>query len=637
MKKTIAVILSIIIALTLSVQSFAAVIDREEFYPIIIVPGYSSSGLYLQNEDGTKTHVWGIDTELILKRVIARSIDLAKGVKELTKGNAQLVADTVGVEFAQMFEHMRCNPDGTSVYNIHTYTSTAADSNNTYLLENEDGKYMYEQEIMAMFGSYIGEDWNDYIFNFSTDFRMNVEKCAADLDKYIDSVLEYTGAEKVNIYCVSHGGQVGATFLNLYGEQKADKINNVLLTIPAIGGSTIAYAFYTGDIKFDEENLLYFIENGMMFENDYHWLMSNENLNFIDEVLCCLLPYIKNVMGYWGSMLDFVPANDYESIRNTCFDAEESAPLLEKSDRFHREIYPSMAQRLQACVDAGINVYIVAGMGNKDIVGRGESGDAIISTSSSTGAVCAPFGKRFANGYETLRTVCGDRTHNHLSPSMEVDASTCYLPEYTWFVDGFYHGMTVKSDYNTELITRLMFTDDRIDIYTYKEFPQFHADTNRCQAVFAHFNQSVEGYVSQADNTLVVENCSKKYPLRIISVSCGGMELDFENLFLKEIPVGGKIETPFNGEIPCVSGVKTEITVNYVQPGALTPIGSRTFDFTVMNGEKVGFDSENPIVASNSPQDSMLDMILSFIPQLGMQKLITMVYNALKALVFNII
>ena len=637
MKKTLAVILSIIIALTLSVQSFAAVIDREEFYPIIIVPGYSASGLYMQNEDGTKTHVWGIDTELILKRVLARSIDLARGVKELTKGNAQLIADTVGPEFAQMFEHMRCNPDGTSVYDVHTYTSTAADSNNTYLLENEDGKYMYEQEIMAMFGSYIGEDWNDYIFNFSTDFRMNVEKCAANLDRYIDSVLEYTGAEKVNIYCVSHGGQGGATFLNLYGEKKADKINNVLLTIPAIGGSTIAYAFYTGDIKFDEENLLYFIENGMMFEDDYHWLMSNENLNFIDEVLCCLLPYIKNVMGYWGSMLDFVPANDYESIRNTCFNSEESAPLLEKSDRFHREIYPSMAQKLQACVDAGINVYIIAGMGNKDIVGRGEAGDAIISASSSTGAACAPYGKRFANGYETLKTVCGDSTHNHLSPSMEVDASTCYLPEYTWFVDGFYHGMTVKSDYNTELITRLMFTDDRIDIYTYEEFPQFHADTNRCQAVFAHFNNSVEGYVSQTDNTLVVENCSKKYPLRLVSVSCGGMELDFDNSFLKEIPVGGKIEIPFKGEIPCASGVKTEVTVNYVQVGAVTPIGSRTFDFTVMNGEKVSFDSENPIVSSNSPQDSLLDFILKFISQPGMQKLITMLYNTLKALILNII
>ena len=93
------------------------------------------------------------------------------------------------------------------------------------------------------------------------------------------------GAEKVNLYCVSHGGQVGATFLNLYGEKKADKLNNVLLTVPAIGGASIAYGFFTGDIKFDEENLLYFIENGMMFENDYHWLLANENLDFIDDIL----------------------------------------------------------------------------------------------------------------------------------------------------------------------------------------------------------------------------------------------------------------------------------------------------------------------------------------------------------------
>ena len=79
------------------------------------------------------------------------------------------------------------------------------------------------------------------------------------------------------------------------------------------------------------------------------------------------------------------------------------------------------------------------------------------------------------------------------------------------------------------------------------------------------------------------------------------------------------------------------MTVNYVQVGADTPIGSRTFDFTVMNGEKVSFDSENPIVSSNSPQDSLLDFILKFISQPGMQKLITMLYNTLKALILNII
>ena len=121
MKKIIAVILSLIIALTLSVQTFAVEVRRDDFYPIVIVPGYSSSGLYMNNEDGTKTHVWGIDTNLIIKRVLARSIDLAKGINKLTKGNAKYIADIVGGEFAEMFEHMRCNPDGSSVYDVHTY------------------------------------------------------------------------------------------------------------------------------------------------------------------------------------------------------------------------------------------------------------------------------------------------------------------------------------------------------------------------------------------------------------------------------------------------------------------------------------------------------------------------------------
>lgn len=636
MKKIISVALSLIVAFLISVQCFAAELNHKDFYPIIIVPGYSSSGLYMNNEDGTKTHVWGIDMNLIFKRVLARSVDLAKGIRKLTNGDAKYIADTVGGEFTKMFEHMRCNPDGTSVYDVHTYTSVAADSSNTYLLANEDGKYMYEQEIMGMYGSYIGEDWNDYIFNFSTDFRMNVEQCAADLDKYIDSVLEYTGAEKVNLYCVSHGGQVGATFLNLYGKQKADKINNVLLTIPAIGGAGIAYGFYTGNIKFDEENLLYFIENGMMFENDYHWILANNNLDFIDDVLYYFLPYARYIMEYWGSMLDFVPKDDYESVRNNYFDSEKAKSLLEKSDRFHNEIYPSMTQKLQGCVDAGINVYIIAGTGNPDIIGYEATGDAIIPTFSASGATCAPYGQRFSDGYQTLGTVCDNKTHNHLSPSMEVDASTCYLPEYTWFVDGFYHGMTIKSDYNTALITKLMFSDERIDVRNDDEFPQFHADSNRCQAVFAKFNNSAEGYVSQDDTAIVIENCSKKYDLKIISVFCNGMNIKFDEAHMKEIPVGEKIEIPFSGEISEVGGVKTEITVNYIQPGAITPFGSRTFDFTVMNGETVPYDINNPLISSNLPQDNILNLVLSYIPQAGWQKFVAMIYNAVKALMLNI-
>ena len=120
-----------------------------------------------------------------------------------------------------------------------------------------------------------------------------------------------------------------------------------------------------------------------MFENDYHWLLANENLDFIDDILHYFLPYVHHIMEFWGSMWDFVPYEEYDKIRDSYLDSNASADLIERTDRFHHEIYPSMTQRLRACVDAGINVYIIAGTGNRDIIGYKATGDAIIPTSSS--------------------------------------------------------------------------------------------------------------------------------------------------------------------------------------------------------------------------------------------------------------
>lgn len=631
MKKALSVFLAVVIALLVSVNAFALSIDREEYYPIIVVAGYASTSLYVDNGDGTKTHAWGVEIDKILLRVLARIVDLSVGIDKLTKGDAQYVADVVGEEFTEMFDCLRCNPDGSSAYNIKKYCNDAADSNYAYLYEYEDGNYTFEPEIMAMYGEYIGEDWKDYIFNFNTDFRQSAVDCAADLDKYVDSVLEYTGSDKVNLYCVSHGGQVAATYLNLYGKEDADKLNNVLLTVPAIGGAGIAYDFFSGNIDFGEDNLMRFIENGMMFEEDIHWLTAEENLDFLDDVVTDLIPYFNQVMGYWGSMWDFIPADKYEEIRET-LDPTESAALLAKSDYYHNTIRPSMWTKLQDCIDEGINVYIIAGYGSNDIAGANVNSDAIIPTESSTGATCAEYGKRFNDGYQALGTQCDNEAHNHVSPDMEVDASTAYLPEQTWYIKGLYHGMTLKSDYGEALITQLMFSDELASIYTYEEFPQFHADSNRCQTVTAYFNNSVEGYVSSADNKLVVENCSKKHELRLISISCDGMDIKFENSFNTVIPVGGKVEIGFTGEIPQTSNALAHVTVNCVSIGAVTPFVSRTLDFTIKNGTSCAFDSENAQISNTLENDGLLNFIISFIPSLAVQKVVIMFYNTTKAL-----
>lgn len=635
MKKILCVILSLVLALCVSVNTLALSFDRDEYYPIIVVAGYGSSAEYVQNDDGTATHAWGLDADLIISRILARIVDLGKGIGKLTAGNAKYIADVVGEEFEKMFEPLRCNPDGSSVYNVKLYCDTVEKTNYTYLNENEDGMYLFEPEIMAMYGEYIGENWTDYVFNFNTDFRQSVTDCAADLDGYIDGVLEYTGADKVNLYCVSHGGQVAATYLNIYGKDDADKLNNVLLTVPAIGGAGIAYDFFNGGFDFGEENLLTFIENGMMFEDDWHWLVAEENLGFLDDLLTYLQPHLNEVMGYWGSMWDFVPADSYERLKSEYLDPDDCAGLIAKADYFHNEIYPGMWTKLGDCIDAGINVYVIAGCGSNDIAGADVNSDAIIPTPSSTGAVCAAFGSRFNDGYTPLGTQCRNPAHNHLSPDMEIDASTAYLPEQTWFIKGLYHGMTLKSDYGEALITRLMFDDDLADVHKFAEFPQFHADTNRCQSVTAYFNAGTEGYVSSADTGLIVENCSKKHALRLISVSCDGMDLKFDSCAGIQIPVGESVEIGFTGDIPEVSGVLSHVTVNYILEGSFTPIGSRTLAFTVNNGEAAAFDASAPEISNKPADDALLSFILRLIPSAALDKLTAIIYNAVKALIVN--
>ena len=76
-------------------------------------------------------------------------------------------------------------------------------------------------------------------FVFTCDFRMGAVECANKLKGFVDAVLEYTGKDKVNILAVSHGGQVSSTYITLYGSE--GKVNNAVLTVPAIGGAGIAY------------------------------------------------------------------------------------------------------------------------------------------------------------------------------------------------------------------------------------------------------------------------------------------------------------------------------------------------------------------------------------------------------------
>jgi hypothetical protein len=113
------------------------------------------------------------------------------------------------------------------------------------------------------------------------------------------------------------------------------------------------------------------------------------------------------------------------------------------------------------------NIGILANYGSHIGTGKEVDSDFIIDTVNTSGATPATFGERFPEGYKQLNTTCTDPTHNHVSPTRTLDASTCYLPENTWFNYEQYHTQTWWDTYTRALLLELVLTDNIKDVHAY--------------------------------------------------------------------------------------------------------------------------------------------------------------------------
>lgn len=625
MKKFIAVLLSLAIVVTSCIAvSASGSLDKDDInteYPLIIVAGYSASSLYYGDSPETGEIVWGLNMDDIINRVLENIVELGIGLGAMTAGNAEIIAATLGEEMNELFEKMRCNPDGSSVYELKRVVATADETNNANLKERyPNGNHRHEQEMAVEFTEYIGDE---NIYNFTCDFRMGVESCANQLDELVQDVKKHSGKEKVNILAVSHGGQVTATYLTLFGWK--NDVDNAVLTVPAIGGAGIAYDAMTAQVNFDEECLIRFIEHGTRTEEDYNWLVKAQQLGFIDDIFNALVPHIFPSLGYWGSLWDFIPLEKYEDTKKMLLDAEESAPLIEKSDRFHYEIYPKISEKLQECIDNGMNISIISGTGNRIVTGLNENSDAIITTASSTGAAVAPYGERFADGYVQIND-CGGK--NKVSPDMTIDASTAYLPDNTWFVNGLFHGMTYWDNYSRSLMMTLLFTDNITDVYSDPAYPQFRDTSNPSSAVYAEFKNCQPGIINGETDTLVITNCCWENDVRLSAISCDGIDLSFETVNpFETLAPGESVELKFSGEIPAVSAKSVNITVYYTMK-TITPVGYRTQYFTIENGEAVEETEGYVSAEAKTPFDFLfIEPVDSLLRTLGLKELFSMTFT----------
>ncbi len=594
-KKGLSLILSIVLLCSVFLTTVGAAVQFEgeiSDYPVIMVAGYSSSELVKVEENGERTRIWGLDMNSILDRVINRIYDLGKGLVLTAKGDAQYLGTVLGEEIEAELEYMKINPDGTSKYNIQVENTAVEETNMKYILDNGlPLEYINEDKISYEIAEYVGEE---NMFFYTNDWRQSVYDCAVGLDEYIQKVKEYTGKDKVNIIAVSHGGQVSAVYLSLFGYKQ--DVDNAVLTVPAIGGAGMAYDALTGDVAVDEYMLVWYLQHGFDADGKYEWLVKAQQFGFLDNVVKAAVPYIHNVIGYWGSIWDFVPLEYYDELKAQRLDPVENAAIIEKSDMVHYEIMANYHDNLQKCVnDYGINVSIIAGTGVPCVTGLRTNADALIRTTDSTGALCAPYEKRFNDGYTGAGTMCSDPTHDHVSPSFEVDASTGFLPENTWYVDGLFHGMTFHDPYSRSLALKNLLTDEIVNVHSDPNYPQFHESTNTNYAVFVRFDSSAEGFVGSNDKYLVIKNLSLNYPVKVTSIIFEGADFVAHTMGMKELAPGQEMKISLTGKLPKVSNALMQVKINYEMVDNTTSlIGERVCKFKIMNGASVAYDEEKP-------------------------------------------
>ena len=208
-----------------------------------------------------------------------------------------------------------------------------------------------------------------------------------------------------------------------------------------------------------------------------------------------------------------------------------------------------------------------------------------------------PFGKRFADGYKGLGTNCNDETHNHISPSGEIDATTAFLPENTWFVDGQHHAMFQYENYGLDLAAKAVCTDELKNIYSDPDYPQFRVSDNPHRGVYAEFDKSSSGYINVDDTKLIIENTYKDNKIRLVSVRANGIDIKFDDVRGVVLKPGEKLELPFSGDVDRADTLKSVVTVRYLKIDSISTVTERTFNFSVLSenvpvGNKVIVDNE---------------------------------------------
>ncbi len=453
---------------TVSCEEDLKNLDRD--VPIVYVTGLEHEyykGLSTETEEDD-VRIWGPDAGAIVKAVFKYALPLTFRIliKDYSEVNriSEEVADIIFGDFA-------CDENG--VPNPDTGKKITSD------YELKDGY------------GYI----NSYTFVY--DWRLDMLTIAAQLDEYIEYVMELTGADQVALVAMSMGTAVLSTYLHEYyyiaeNYEERNHIASAIFLAGGFNGVATCEDSFSGNMSFDAVSLMRMMSElmrGTGSEGIYKVIEFLYCMGLIDPVVNYVNDLVQEIFANGfndaacetiGSISGFyalMSLERYEETRDYIFDTPEKkakyAKIIENSDYYHYNVQADCAKVIQSMLDDGINAAIIAEYGYTIIPITSDNdrmSDGTIATDrESYGATCAAPDETLGDNYKQAEEcACGK---SHISADNQIDASTCEFPDITWFVKYARHTSDIRYFYN--LIDLISYGDEQVTVWTYEEFPQY--------------------------------------------------------------------------------------------------------------------------------------------------------------------
>lgn len=560
-------VLSFLMVILLAAAVMSPALAASDKTPTVIVPGYSSCQLYYHYGKTDQEQVWPFAPMDAVSETVKDLPNVLYSLACFALNNYDPLGRAISGGGQRILKKMFCDPNGKSLYDVTTYPNDPAISNYAYLQKNAPDDVEEPDLCERLAGQLGGEN----VFVFHYDFRMSSYDSAGQLNDFIRAIRRYTGSKKVNLFGFSFGGLVVGTYLSRY--QKNAPVNNVVLNVPVLGGTSFARRFILGQAEFPIGSLVGLLEFALQSETNLSAALRGASLPKIEKITGAFLRDIAVLPLNWGSFWDLTTPEDYNELKPQFLNSRENGALIRKSDIVHNNYMKHYAGTFRALKNRGVKISILCNYVDYSAFGGDVLNDMLVDARSASGAVTAKVGERFADGYKPAYKTCKDHSHHHVAPSMKIDATSAYLPENTWFIDGQYHGMYTKEPYTFDLVMLLLTANKKIDIYTDKRYPQFNYSRAAYRAVSADFNGCLPGYMAANSKTLTVTNTSDDKSILITGVTMDGVTFRLPKNRL--LAPGASMSVPCSGRQP--KG-HTLLKVSYVKPAVGKSVTAREFD-----------------------------------------------------------